>query len=98
MHLDALDHLPHDAVAVLRFVDRLRHPFVQRIDAPQAEQQRGYKAVLLLEAQLGELAQMLSCDGLGHFGVAVRFLFAAGGLKDVLLDLFNKIIGKNIGA
>jgi len=48
----------------------------QRVNAPQAERQRGYKAVLLLEAQLCKLTQMLACDGLERFGVAVQFLFA----------------------
>ena len=48
----------------------------QRVNAPQAKRQRGYKAVLLLEAQLCKLTQMLACDGLERFGVAVQFLFA----------------------
>ena len=48
----------------------------QRVDAPQTERQRGDQAILLLKAQLCELAQMLACDGLERFGVAVQFLFA----------------------
>ena len=48
----------------------------QRVNAPQAERQRGYKAVLLLEAQLCKLTQMLARNGLERFGVAVQFLLA----------------------
>ena len=49
----------------------------QRVDAPQTERQRGDQAVLLLEAQLCELAQVLARNGLERFGVAVQFLLAA---------------------
>ena len=48
----------------------------QCINAPQTERQRGDQAVLLLEAQLCELAQVLARNGLECFRVAVQFLFA----------------------
>ena len=48
----------------------------QRVNAPQTERQRGDQAILLLKAQFCQLAQVLSCDGLERFGVAVQFLFA----------------------
>ena len=49
----------------------------QCIDTPQTERQRGDQAVLLLEAQLCELAQVLARNGLECFGVAVQFFLAA---------------------
>ena len=48
----------------------------QRVNAPQTERQRGDQAILLLKAQFCQLAQVLSCDGLERFGVAVQFFLA----------------------
>ena len=73
-----------DAVPVSNFLRLERHEHgegfcgqrPQRVNAPQAKRQRGDQAVLLLEAQLCKLTQMLACDGLERFGVAVQFFLA----------------------
>ena len=46
------------------------------MDFPQPVRQHRVQTVLLLPAQRGKLAQVLTCRGVERFGVAVELLFA----------------------